>query len=748
MSIRRVRRARALVAVGIAGLVTAIAVPASAAYSSVPWDVTDGIVASAGDPVSPAEGYKHMFADPEGNSKELGPINGNAYKLQAIHDTAVPVLGMTNPNPGTDMTDAWIATATVNDHLWGYFAFVIESFSTGQSAWEFMHDGAPADCAYPDLEITAANPDPSISAAEAAALIDDCNPWENRQGQITSGGVVTQPGDFFIVADYQGNTVKLGKRIWLDQGGTLVLGPYQDISAGVGKANPDNGVVEMAVDLTQEIFGVAAKCDTIGNIIPSTLTGNSDSADYKDVVLADLAGAVKISNCGSLIVDKVLDPTSAPVGSDTFAWQAKRSGDVQVRYDGTTTLSDTLVAGDFSGGKATSSEEKDLIAADDYVLSESITGDAFALKSLSCKVGTSGTPTTVLATTAQTLTFSIEVGKTTYCTITNAEQKGTLIVYKELTNDNGGTAAVSGFPFAVSGPTASTGNMFAKNLDKTDTSTVFYGVKSLDVLRGTYTVTETDIDGYTEDYSDCASVDVPAGGSASCTIYNDDQPATLIVKKEVKNAAAGAAGAVATDFLFDVSGVNASQDNGFTADPADDEKGSTTLTGLSTGDYGVTEDGATGTDPTVIVVGGITYHVTYSEDCSGTLALGGSKTCTITNEAQPAEPTGTTAQSWVLYDSLTLSGVRGDPEGDTITFKLFSDDQCSVQVGSNVTGLVDANGTAVTSTGITVTTPGIYYWTASYPENTQNNGFTTTCGDEVTQLFAKDANGDTLVTLP
>ena len=34
---------------------------------------------------------------------------------------------------------------------------------------------------------------------------------------------------------------------------------------------------------------------TIGNVIPGTVTGNSDTADYKDVVLADVADSVTIS---------------------------------------------------------------------------------------------------------------------------------------------------------------------------------------------------------------------------------------------------------------------------------------------------------------------------------------------------------------------------------------------------------------------------------------------------------------------
>jgi uncharacterized surface anchored protein len=46
---------------------------------------------------------------------------------------------------------------------------------------------------------------------------------------------------------------------------------------------------------------------SIGNIIPGTITGNSDTADYKDTVLADITDFITISNCGSLTLTKTDD---------------------------------------------------------------------------------------------------------------------------------------------------------------------------------------------------------------------------------------------------------------------------------------------------------------------------------------------------------------------------------------------------------------------------------------------------------
>ena len=51
---------------------------------------------------------------------------------------------------------------------------------------------------------------------------------------------------------------------------------------------------EAAVNLTDTIFGGSSECLAFANTIPSTVTGNSDTADYKDTILATTP---PISNC-------------------------------------------------------------------------------------------------------------------------------------------------------------------------------------------------------------------------------------------------------------------------------------------------------------------------------------------------------------------------------------------------------------------------------------------------------------------
>ena len=88
----------------------------------------------------------------------------------------------------------------------------------------------------------------------------------------------------------------------------------------------------------------------------------------------------------------------------------------------------------------------------------------------------------------------------------------------------------------------------------------------------------------------------------------------------------------------------------------------------------------------------------------------------ITTAAQP--PTPASGLPATLTDIATLSGAT-TPATGAITFRLFSDNQCSHQVGGDVSSTVTGNG-FITSPPITVTSPGTYYWEASYSGDINN----------------------------
>lgn len=112
------------------------------------------------------------------------------------------------------------------------------------------------------------------------------------------------------------------------------------------------------------------------------------------------------------------------------------------------------------------------------------------------------------------------------CVFINHYNQGTLIVKKVITNDNGGAITdPSNFSFKVGD-----GSAVAFEAD---------GQNDLTVTAGTYTVTEPTVAGYATSYSNCANVAVVAGGSATCTITNNDIAPTLTLIKLVTNGNGG-----------------------------------------------------------------------------------------------------------------------------------------------------------------------------------------------------------------
>jgi len=226
-----------------------------------------------------------------GSTKELGPLNSNTTKIGVIHADAVPTLGMTNPNAQVDLRRAWLDTErdTSTNKDWLYFAWERDSNSgSGFIAYEFMKNAAPAGCAY--------------DTATDAQLIANCNPWANRTA-----------GDFMILWDQQGNSLDLYLRTWSGTAPNLTLGAPTLLNSTVSQAaySADGFRGEAAVNLTDTIFGGSTACRTFANTIPSTVTGNSDTADYKDTILAT---APPITNCSSTTVTtpKVVDESTNP----------------------------------------------------------------------------------------------------------------------------------------------------------------------------------------------------------------------------------------------------------------------------------------------------------------------------------------------------------------------------------------------------------------------------------------------------
>jgi hypothetical protein len=157
------------------------------------------------------------------------------------------------------------------------------------------------------------------------------------------------------------------------------------------------------------------------------------------------------------------------------------------------------------------------------------------------------------------------------------------------------------------------------------------------------------------------------------------------------------------------------------------------------------------------------WRAQYSGDADN---LGSTSPCdeilTVT-EANPNTPTLTTsldgggsntgahitvAPSTQVHDTATLTGAT-PTAGGSISYAVYSNSNCTTLVQNATPG----NNTITDPTDIpdsqnvTLTTPGVYYWMATYTGDAQNTVDSTTCGDETLTVSAPGQNTPTLSTI-
>ena len=206
---------------------------------------------------------------------------------------------------------------------------------------------------------------------------------------------------------------------------------------------------------------------------------------------------------------------------------------------------------------------------------------------------------------------TINIGETKTCTITNDDNGPTLTLDKILVNDNGGTAAESDWTLTAAGPTNLSGPGAADSTDVVSDATF---------KAGTYTLSEsTGPAGYAAGAWTCVGgiqdgnqITLELRQSATCTITNDDVQPKLVVIKHVINDNGGPA--VASDFTMSVTGNSPSPASFSGAESPG------TSVAINAGAYNVGESGPSG------------YSASFSADCTGAIAVGETKTCTVTND--------------------------------------------------------------------------------------------------------------------
>jgi uncharacterized repeat protein (TIGR01451 family) len=340
---------------------------------------------------------------------------------------------------------------------------------------------------------------------------------------------------------------------------------------------------------------------------------------------------------------------------------------------------------DINGGSnlATGSANTQNVAAGTYTVSEHQKAN-FHITSASC------TDENNALSTSQQVTVS--PGEAVVCTFTNTRDTGSLTLIKHVINDNGGTADASNFTLHV---TQNGTDVVGSPAAGSEAGTTYSGL-----LTGTYTVSEdTPITGYTQASITCNGqatnqVTVTSNGTVSCTIVNNDVAPQLTVIKHVINDNSGTS--VASDFTMNVVATNVAPNASFPGNEAG------TVVTLTAGGYSVNETPAAG------------YTTTYSAGCTGTIAIGGTATCTVTND-DVAHPGINVVKSGPATahegDSVTYTFTVTNTGDTTLSGTSVSDNIAGSGVyqsgDTNLNGFLDKTETWVFTKDYTISTPQV-----------------------------------------
>ncbi len=186
------------------------------------------------------------------------------------------------------------------------------------------------------------------------------------------------------------------------------------------------------------------------------------------------------------------------------------------------------------------------------------------------------------------------------------QARGNVTVNKVVVNDNGGQAVAQDFTLLVNGKTVDSGDVNEFTANK------WYVVHESDPTAQGYqqtSLTCTNQWGWKLGHAFWLF----PGEEVTCTITNDDIAPQLTVVKYVENQDTNLT-KTSADFTMNVEGNNVSS----TSFPGSDAG---TVVSLNAGDYIVSEENESN------------YTASYSDDCTGTINIGESKTCYVTNTA-------------------------------------------------------------------------------------------------------------------
>ncbi|UJB19502.1 MULTISPECIES: DUF7507 domain-containing protein [Lysobacter] len=465
----------------------------------------------------------------------------------------------------------------------------------------------------------------------------------------TGGGTLT--GDSLVLAggedvtcsitnNDQAASLTLVKNITNDNGGTATVTAFGlTTDAGTLTFGANSGTPQNAV-YTSNTLSVSAGTYTLSE---------SDVAGYTEGnwSCTGAAGAVTPTfNAGSVVIAGGETVTCSITNNDDAASLTlvknitnDNGGTATVTAFGLTTDAGTLTFGANSGTpqNAVYTSNTLSVSAGTYTLSESDVA-GYTEGNWSC-TGVAG---------AVTPTFNagsvvIAGGETVTCSITNNDQAASLTLVKNITNDNGGTATVTAF-----GLTTDAGTLTFGANSGTPQNAV-YTSNTLSVSAGTYTLSESDVAGYTEGNWSCTgaagavtptfnagSVVIAGGETVTCSITNNDDAASLTLVKNITNDNGGTATVTAFGLTTDAGTLTFGANSGT---PQNAVYTSNTLS-VSAGTYTLSESDVAGYTEGNWSCTGVAGAVTPTFNAGSVVIAGGETvTCSITNNDQAASLT-------------------------------------------------------------------------------------------------------------
>lgn len=287
----------------------------------------------------------------------------------------------------------------------------------------------------------------------------------------------------------------------VDLGGSVFKGDRQFLTFPAGTLD----YVREAVPAGWSLTSAACVIQTGGQGTPTGTPDADTGAGGKGVASVELREGLETvctfedarDNPGLTLTKTVIDP-----------WPLAPGGAVASDWTLTATNTTTNVSKTFTTGVA------DQIAPGTYRLAESggpSTG--YLAGAWNCS------PKQLGGANQDELT--IASGETVSCSIVNTAQPATLIVKKTVVNDAGGSKQATDFSVKLNN--SATNYSFVQNADEFPGQTDKGVYTFSNLAPGTYTVTENQLAGYDAPvYANCANLNLPRGGSATCLITNND----------------------------------------------------------------------------------------------------------------------------------------------------------------------------------------------------------------------------------